>query len=198
MNQKLVIKILDALGGEYSKNWTDNEKSIKLNNWNTALNDVTDEQGRAGLEKALKSPREFMPSVGQFREMCLAGTGLSLEEDAVNAWGIVERHLAIGKSPVFKDSAIAETIRNMGGWKRLAMCDYSELPFRKKDFIDSYPIYRRQKYEFNPVLPGIYGYNEEYQYIGYSGDDDLAAVRIQIEENRSKENRLLGLMKKIK
>ena len=56
MNENVVLEILRSLESEYSKNWSDNERKVKLRNWVAVLKDVTDKQGWAGLEKALKDP----------------------------------------------------------------------------------------------------------------------------------------------
>jgi hypothetical protein len=206
MNSKAIIQILDHLGSEYSKKWSEDEKDTKIKTWSTILNDVTDEQGMVGLRKALESPSEFMPSVGKFKQMCLSGSGCqSLEDEALQAWAIVIKNLNSSISPVFKDSAIAEAIRKMGGWKRLCGMtifppEKSEEPFRKKDFVDLYAVARRKKEEFNPMLKGLNEFfidgefRPQYRFIGYDPGADKKAVLAQIEQKENTDKKMLAMI----
>ena len=177
MTRNLITKILETLASEYSKNWTKDEMKAKTHTWNKILADVTDKQGEIGLIKALENPDEFMPPVGKFKQMCIAGSGAeNLEDEALKAWGLVIENLNAYVSPVFRDTAIAETIRKMGGWKKLCSMLEEETAFRKKDFLGLYPIYRRQKDTFNPMLKGKDDFYtggklvNDHKFIGFSSE----------------------------
>ena len=193
MDNKAVLQILDHLGSEYSKKWTPEEKKQKIKTWTMILKDVTEAQGWHGLEKALKSPGEFMPSVGKFREMCLSGKGTaSIEMDAHEAWGVVMKHLNAYVSPIFKDGAIAETIRKMGGWKRLCGMLTTEEPFRKKDFIDLYQIARRKEEKFFPMLRGIY--EDDFKFIGFASREEEQKALEWAQRRIEQDNGILKML----
>ncbi len=132
--QEITI-ILESIMAESAVRWTDRERKLKLRNWIEKLSGLTSAQGKIGLDKALDHPDSFMPGVGQFREMCLSGEGCSsIEDQAHTAWALVIQHLNAYSSPIFKDSAIAESIRSMGGWRSLCSMETAVEAFRKKDF----------------------------------------------------------------
>lgn len=190
MNAKVIIKILNVIGSEYSKKWSQAEKKQKIETWRAVLEDVTDEQGMAGLVKLLSQPSEFPPPVGKFRQMCLSAHGCnSLEDEALLAWGLVINNLD-GDSPViFKDAAIAETIRQMGGWVKLSDVLTVDVPFRRKEFIELYVIVKsKEKHEdYTRMLPGRY---ESFKkFVGFDKGDDLKAVMAEIEfKKKNKDN----------
>lgn len=191
---------------ECTRRFSDTEKALKIRTWTTKLRDVTDEQGMAALDKILDTEMEIMPSVGKFKQMCLTGAGCqSLEDEALQAWALVTKNLNSSISPVFKDSAIAEAIRKMGGWKRLCGMavfppEKSEEPFRKKDFVDLYTMMRRKKEGFNPMLKGVNEFfidgefRPQYRFIGYDPDADKKAVLAQIEQKENADKRILAML----
>ena len=193
MNQKQVVFILQALMSEYSVRFTEAEKTIKVRTWGIMLENVTDEQGKNGLMKALDNPGDFMPPIGKFKQMCLSGDGCnSLEDEARMAWALVINNLNAYSSPVFKDSAIAEAIRNLGGWKRLCGMLEEEMPFRKKDFIDLYLVMKRQNRDFPNMLTGIYC--DDYKFIGYDKKDDISKVKLQIENKKNADKKCFAML----
>jgi hypothetical protein len=200
MREDTIREIIKTLASEYSRKWSKNEREFKIITWNVVLHDLTDEQGMNGLRTALLSSREFMPSVGQFREMCLTPAGCaSLEEQAMEAWGLVERAMNPYDSPVFADAAIAETIRNMGGWVKLCNTAIDDLPFRRKDFLETYPIYKRRGGDYSPMLAGIYGPvdgggNDNRKLIGFDSDADRDAVLLALDERERNESNILSLI----
>ena len=104
MKQETVIMILESLMAETTRRFSDSEKALKIRNWTVKLESLTEEQGMNGLEKALELPLEFMPSIGKFKEMCLSGKGSdSLEADAWQAWGLINKNMNMYSNPVFKD-----------------------------------------------------------------------------------------------
>jgi len=192
MNKETVLTLIEALASEYSKNFSEKEITIKARNWLMILEDLTDDQIRIGLKKAMLSPGEFMPTVGKFREYCLAGLGSqNLEDEAREAWALVLKIIQKrggDYSPIFKDSAIAEAIRKMGGWKQLCKMETEEETWRKKEFIEYYLIARRQKKEFLPMLRGAY---KDYVYVGYDKTDNLEKLVKAIESREIEDKQIL-------
>lgn len=134
MKKETVTMILESLDANYRQKMSEKEKAINVRTWHTILHDVTDEQGMIGLRKILEDPGEFMPPVGKFKQMCLAGSGCkSLEDEAHQAWALVMQNLNAYASPVFKDTAIPEAIRKMGGWKTL--CSMCVFPLKSQKFL---------------------------------------------------------------
>ena len=201
MTPKTVSKILDHIGCEYSKKWSEQEKALKIETWSMMLEEVTDEQGKIGLKKALEDPGDFMPSVGKFKQMCLSGKGASnLEDEARKAWGLIIDNLNPTVSPIFKDTAISETVRKMGGWKRLCDMQTDEMPFRRKEFVELYPIYRRQKQVFNPMLKGNDALFEngklinDYRFIGFSSEEGRLKALEMIETAKTAESMAMKML----
>ncbi len=185
MRKETIIQILDTLHAEYSKKLSDKEKGYKVRTWMAVLGDITNEQGRIGLTKALKSTSEFMIPVGQFRVLCLTPECCnSSEDEASDAWALVMENLNAWSSPVFKNTVIAEVIRKMGGWKRLCGMLESEVPFRKKDFIDCYLVSKRKDKEFYPILRGQ---NPDYKFIGYSPGVNEKTIFLEIQHKEACE-----------
>lgn len=178
MKKETVIMILESLDANYRQRMSEKEMALNVRNWEAVLSDITDKQGMEGLRKALENPGEFMPPVGKFKQMCIAGDGAeNLEDEALKAWGVVIGNLNAYASPVFRDTAIAETIRKMGGWKKLCSMLEEETAFRKRDFVELYPIYRRQKDVYNPMLKGKDSFFSggklvnDYKFIGFSSEN---------------------------
>ena len=201
MKKETVIMILEALDANYRQRMSEKEMALQIRNWHTILNDLTDEQGLIGLRKILESSGEFMPPVGKFKRMCLSDPGCqSLDDDALTAWSLVVQNLNCYTSPIFKDTAISETIRKMGGWERLCGMLIAETPFRQKDFTALYPICRRQKEEFPPMLRGrdaLFVNGElvrDYKFIGFSSSDDKGKILASIKSVEANQNKLMMMI----
>ena len=147
-----------------------------------------------GLEKALDLPLDFMPSIGKFKEFCLTESGTqSIEDEAAEAWYLAYNNLNHTISPIFKNTSIAETIRRMGGWVKFSSMEYKDEPFIRKEFISLYIIMRRRNDEYQPRLSGECRTNK---FIGYSENDDLDQVLIDVEKFKSSESKMLEMLKK--
>ena len=192
MKKETVITIVESLAAESPRRFSEKEIALKIRNWMTKLADLTDKQGVYGLEKALDIEGGFMPSIGDFKRMCLAGDGCnSLEDEARVAWALVIFNLNHSISPVFKDSAIAETIRKIGGWKKLCGMLSEEEPFRRRDFLELYPVYRRKKEQYFPQLTGTF---PEQKFIGFKSQVEIEEIKPQIESAKKDESKLLAIM----
>jgi len=168
-------KVLDRLAVNCSKKWnSENERKLSIDNFYMGVGDLTKTQIMAGFKKVIRTPTPYMPDVGSFRELCLSGAGSqNLDDEAREAWATVMKVISrrgADYSPIFKDSAIAEAIRKMGGWKQLCKMLTEEETWRKKEFVEYYLIARRQNKEFLPMLRGTY---ENYVYVGYDKTDNI-------------------------
>jgi len=194
MKEETVLMILESLMAETSRRFTDNERTLKIRNWTIKLKDITEEQGMKGLEKALDLPLDFMPSIGTFKEYCLTDTGQSsIEEQGIEAWYLAYNNLNHTVSPIFKNSAIAETIRKMGGWVKFSTMLTKDEPFIKIEFIELYTVLKRRSQEYYPCLSGTYKTNK---FIGYKKEDDLAQVLIEIEKHKKTQSTMLEMLNK--
>lgn len=105
-----------------------------------ALHDVPDEALAAGVEAVLKSNREFMPTPGQLRTICLLN-GQTPESRALAAWGVVAEATRYGgrQSVQFADRAITRTIRLLGKWPEFNRRFRSDdLHWLRKEFLETY------------------------------------------------------------
>ena len=192
MNKETVLTIIEALASEYSKNFSEKEITIKARNWLMILEDLTDDQIRIGLKKAMLSPGEFMPTAGKFREYCLSGAGSqNLDDEARECWATVIKVISrrgADSSPIFKDSAIAEAIRKMGGWKQLCKMLTEEETWRKKEFVEYYLIARRQDKEFLPMLRGTY---KNYVFVGYDKNGNMEKLLKAVLSREGEDKQIL-------
>jgi len=189
-------KVLDRLAVNCSRKWSsDKERELNIDNFYMGVGDLTEYQIMAGFKKVIRTPTPFMPDVGSFRELCLSGSGSqNLEDGAREAWATVLKIInrrGANYSPVFKDSAIAEAIRKMGGWKQLCRMETEDETWRKKDFIEYYLVAGRQKMQFKSMLRGTY---EDYVFVGYDRTDNLKKIEAVIRHEESRENNILKIV----
>jgi hypothetical protein len=106
-----------------------------------ALNNVSDELLDVAAGASLASPREFMPTPGQLRELAVTG-GIGYEARAERAWLEFDRavsHHGCDHSVSFADGLINATVRTLGDW--VFCCgrtgeDYSV--WLRKQFLETY------------------------------------------------------------
>lgn len=192
-----ILKTLDLLLAEANKVFSEEEKELKIDSWHIALSDVSDQQIKVGLVKALRTPNAFMLDAGSFRELCLSDLGsANVEDDGHKAWADVISRLNGYAMPVFKDAAIGEAIRRMGGWKRFCEMSEEDQKYQKKDFIRSYAYARRSGRTFDPHLNVIRG--DHMVFIGFDNEEEINQTVKQVKEIQSREDEfsktLLGMM----
>ena len=115
--RKTIVDMVTVLAEAYGRKCT----QATFEAYVRGLGDMTDEQITTAGNAALRSPREFMPTPGQLRELAIGGQ-LSIEAMADSAWLTVNQAIdthGCGKSVNFRDGVINATIRIMGGWDRL-------------------------------------------------------------------------------
>ena len=177
--RKSIVKTLDLLIAESSKNISEDSKKDKLEAWHIGLDDISDELIFEGMKKALKMTTGYTMSCGEFRELCLVdGDNMSLEMSAYSAWGVAYSNMNRNESPFFKDPVIAETLRMMDGWKKFCSMLISEEPFIKKEFVAIYSELKKTgKNNFDQYLTGNYG-SDYIHFIGY-GDTEEEKLLIE-------------------
>ena len=124
--------------------------------WHIGLEDFSDEQVLTGAKKCVQNwDSSYPPTIRQFREYCIALPGSpSLSAEADQAWAVVINNLikSYHDLVVFKNSAIAEAVRGIGGRKVLIETEENALHFLKKDFVKLYKCYRSMGNDYDPVL----------------------------------------------
>ena len=191
MKPESVAQLLDLIISDYSVKLSDKEKSLKSQSWEIALENVPRKQAWSGYRKLLDMSRPFMPTAGEFKQLCISGDGCgTLEDQAMIAWDLVKRNLNHTISPLFKDSSIAETIRGMGGWRTLCNMLESEAPFKRKEFLSSYLVYKRRGLDYPPMLSGSF---DEPKFIGFNENDDTQAVLEQVKTAKANQSKMLEL-----
>ena len=68
-----ILKTIDLLIAESSKNISEDSKKDKLEAWHIGLDDISDELIFEGMKKALKMTTGYVMSCGEFRELCIVG-----------------------------------------------------------------------------------------------------------------------------
>jgi hypothetical protein len=187
--------ILDALNmllDDCVQKISEDQKKGKVKAWHIGLEEITDDQVYMGLKKALSNNNGFLLSCGQFKELCILDEHLySTEDEAMIAWAEVNKHLNSWSSPIFKNSVISESIRKMGGWKKICARDEKEEPFQKKDFIKIYTTLKKSGREYSRMLKG----RGSYVLIGYNEfDGNKNDIIDQVEAEEKQEKKLLSMM----
>ena len=67
----------------------------------------------------------------------------------------------------------------MGGWVKLSCMETADAPFRRKEFLDTYPVYRRRDQDYFPMVAGTY---KDYKFLGYGDEDNLEEVVQQLNQ----------------
>lgn len=198
MNQsdirKSIVKAIKVISANSNQKIHDIENMIEA--WNIALEDIPDELIGHGLKKALNSAMEFMPSAGKFRELCLiSGDHESIEAEGHEAWSLIMKNLSIYQTVMFKNTLIAESIRQLGGWRKICGMYEKEEAFIKKDFLQVYKSLKKtNNKDYIPLLSGQYGFDEisDIKPIGYSNEDHLLiesdfnkALKVRHIENKT-------------
>lgn len=198
---KYIQKIVDSIIVSSPRKYEDVEKAQIVENWVKALSDLSKNQLDFGWTKAIKLPPGFgTVHPGWFRELCLSAPGSkSFEDDASGVWEVIVSNLASSLTPVFDDPAIAQTIRNMGGWKHLCRMKIDEIPFRKIDFIKVYATMKRANGDYDPILenPGA-NYHSEHgdglRFIGEFKPEEKKQLLLEFDEKNKTEKKLIGMV----
>ena len=131
-NQKSFIEAMTALADIFDKEMTN--PAIKLY-W-AALKEFSDEEVHAAMAQCLNSGK-FMPKPSEIREFIVSRPA----DKGIEQWGKVM--LFLKKEGSYGDPnrlghETFDVIQKMGGWKSICACDYRELDFKKKHFLDLY------------------------------------------------------------
>jgi len=192
MNQlELLIDL--TIGKIFTRHGKELSESV-LNSWKEDLKDLTPLQLHKGVEKHKKNwNSDFMPTLPQFRELCLAdGETTNKEDQARIAWGELLnaiRRIGSTSNVVFKDVALQKTIKNLGGWNFLCKQDEETLKFKERDFLGVYPAYLTEQRKNNEtpfyfkasldVAPTV--------WVGFSVEDEPLKIKVLEEIDKPKE-----------
>lgn len=199
--RKYIGKIVNSIVVSSPRKYEDSEKIQITDNWVKALSDLSKEQLDFGWSKSLQLPPEFgTVHPGWFRELCLSGPGSkNFEDDAVAVWEAIIDNLASSLTPVFKDPAIAQTIRNMGGWKQLCRMKLDDIKFEKMNFVKIYATMKRADGDYDPILenPGA-NYHSKHgdglRYIGEFKPEEKEQLLIEFNKKNETEKKLITMV----
>lgn len=181
-----IIDVLDCLYASKSMKPSEADKKLNLKAWHFALEEIDDELIYNGFRKAVKISG-YMIDSGGFRNLCMSSGDLtSIEDEAILAWAEAFENLNYYSSPVFKNSVIAETIRQMGGWKSFCSMLESEKAFRKKEFTGIYSTMKKLNQTYQHQLHGEF---ETVKFIGFSSREEEKELlgSIKLEEETIKQ-----------
>jgi len=179
--------VVDMLLALCARRYSEKERLLIITAWEHELKDISPEDLLKGRDKAISEHDGFLTPPGDFKELCLSSGGcVSFEDEGAEAWALVMKNLNSTIAPVFKDTAIAETINKMGGWAPfcLSITGANEA-FKRADFIGLYVVCRNSKEEFSP-MPDRVGkifmggeYKKLGRFIGnFSPEEKSAAVKM--------------------
>lgn len=187
-----ICEVIDMIADAVSQRLTEREKDSKTKLWHIGLNDITDEQIWVGLSKFAKQPERFFPTPGQFREYCIStGSLSSVGDEASEAWSLVMENLNAYKTTIWKNTLIAEAIRQMGGWGTICKMLEVDKPYRKIEFVGIYQSLKRKNEEFNPLLEGQF--SNYRNHIGFKDQKEIDAVESKLLIENETVNKIANL-----
>lgn len=190
--RKAIVKAIKLIAADCNQKIHDLPNLIEA--WHISLDEVTDQEIGIGVKKALDLDGKFMMGVGEFKQLCLSAPGVSsIEEEAKEQWALVVKNLNSYSNPIFKNAVIAEAIRKMGGWKKLCMMLESEVPFREKDFVSHYSVYKRRKGDYEPNVMSI-DCNETLKYIGFDSHEEMGKALEKAQKKKAIENKTMKML----
>jgi len=149
--RKSITLAIEILTNSVAQRFTEEDQEKMYPGWCIALNDVTEEQVNNGLESMMKQLGQYMPSPGDFRKHCLKEG--NIEQEALAAFNLVWNMNKVTASPYFKDTCIAETIRDLGGLFTISKWETPYKFKKEEEFIASYIINRkRDSKDFKPLI----------------------------------------------
>ena len=116
----------------------------------------------------------------------------AVEDRASIAWACIERDIRrIGSYGTLKldDKQALATVKAMGGWRELCMCDESKLEWKRKEFIRMYETFERTPIEALPAsLPGLIELSEHKA----ASRGQLQSLADGVARYRAQGQKLLG------
>lgn len=162
-----------------------------------ALAPLSIEQAQAAMMAHMQNPDngQFFPKPA---DLLRGVTGTSkqqaaaIEDRAAIAWACIERDIRrIGSYGTLKldDKQALATVKAMGGWREICMCDESKLEWKRKEFIRMYETFERTPLEALPSsLPGLIELSEHKS----AGREQLQSMADGVAKYRNSGPMLLG------
>ena len=107
---------------------------------------------------------KFFPSPAELRQ------DDSTNDQAIMAWAAVEKAMHTAGyyySVQFDDRVIHSVIQAMGGWMNLNQEQADNMPFRRKEFLDTYPVLRRRDHHPEYMIGFFEKSNRENKFDEY-------------------------------
>lgn len=150
------IKIVDELCGIFQKPTNDGLYA----SFSRMLEKLTQVQIDLAFEKIETNwTSPFIPRPAEFFQMATTGEGfINYEQEAPSQWTVLrnaQKFFSFYHSVCFQNPAIAEWIRQEGGWVKIGKWMEDEMVYRNLDFLKDYPVLRRkQKNDNCPFVIG--------------------------------------------
>ena len=162
-----------------------------------ALAALTIDQAQAAMMAHMQNPDngQFFPKPADLLR-AVSGTSkqqaAAVEDRASIAWACIERDIRrIGSYGTLKldDKQALATVKAMGGWRELCMCDEDKLEWKRKEFIRMYETFERTPLEALPAsLPGLIELSDHKA----SGRAQLQSLAEGVAKYRAQGPKLLG------
>ena len=162
-----------------------------------ALNALTIQQAQSAMMAHMQNPDngQFFPKPADLLRGVIGTSkqqAAAVEDRASIAWACIERDIRrIGSYGTLKldDKQALATVKAMGGWRELCMCDEAKLEWKRKEFIRMYETFERTPLDALPVsLPGLIELSEHKA----SGRAQLQSLAEGVAKYRAQGPKLLG------
>lgn len=131
-----ILELVNALFSAWNRETTPDVYTA----YEMALGDLTLEQARFGVTRAIRTPSEHPPSAGQVRAYCIGKSEKDLEAQAHAAFERADRlakSVGLEANPKqLNDHLLTHAIGAVGGWT--AFCTAAIDHWQKKNFVDAY------------------------------------------------------------
>ena len=175
-------QFMDRLIGSLQKLYHTSMNEMELEElWVPGIADLSPEQLVTGF-KNLRAGKtdKFFPTVGEFRKY--AGVEQNENTAVTRAWLLlwktVEGHVGTEKTIDWEDTALAETIRNMGGLEIFGSTLVTEKNFLKKLFTELY-LQNSQRSGLDSLTMGRDKNSQQVARIGYTAEEQLPMFESQ-------------------
>ena len=162
-----------------------------------ALSALTIQQAQASMMTHMQNPDngQFFPKPADLLRGVIGTSkqqAAAVEDRASIAWACIDRYIRrIGSYGTLKldDKQALATVKAMGGWRELCMCDEAKLEWKRKEFIRMYETFERTPLDALPAsLPGLIELSEHKA----SGRAQLQSLAEGVAKYRAQGPKLLG------
>jgi hypothetical protein len=188
-----IAEALEELTATY-KNTEVSEHLVKM--WARGVGDLHPDAIEYGLVRVAREWKgTWMITPAEFRALTITEQGNTFEDQATGSWLKVElamKNCGAYDGISFDDTIITESIRVLGGWRKLTHMEIDKIQWFKKDFIKEYvSILKSGRTDFKKYLlssnKAVYlgAYKPRLNFVGQIEDKEKELILIVLDQDSS-------------